>query len=304
MAAPLGPAAAPSCGHDTASADRQAGSSDADLVSRGYFDAVLERVHLPEAAHLYGFREVNQVLNDQIRFARPVPRINASPESLRILSNWTVFRHDMAQQELRTLLLTCLMDGVSCNVFQSLDDKIRRVVVASVGMGQVEACAGLSNVLTHMLVSDICNLPQERVRELHVASELIDMFAGPSVAAAEVDHAVLLFCSAATESPLFEAAMRTARETNLSLDRETIVHNVGMLLYAFFGPLPAALSNLVLAMSLNDGWNNDAIPLAQGWLHESLRLYSPTAAVDRIATDDVAVGVVVFLSESVNFSVF
>jgi cytochrome P450 len=155
---------------------------------------------------------------------------------------------------------------------------------------RTEVCAELANALTHTLVSELFGLTQERVQDLHAASEMIDISADPSSKSAQVDYAVSLFCRAALESKVVAIARMRAREAKIPLDRKTIVDNIGMLLYGMFGPLPAAFSNIVLAMSLNEGWSGGKdSPPSNAWLHESLRLYSPTVAIDRVATYDMSI---------------
>ena len=269
-------------------ADHHKGFSSAADVSSAYFDAAVRRVHLPDAVLLYGYREVVQVLNDPSRFTRPVPRIDMSPESLRTLSRWAVFRHDIAQHQLRTLLSTCLKHGLSAGVYEHLDAQVRRIVIAGVGAAPMEVCTEVADALTRTLVASLHGLADKQVRDLHAASELIDLTADRACRTAEIDNAISLFGHAAVESKLLDIAMRTAREMNMSLERSVIVDNIGMLLYGMFGPLPAALTNIVLAMSIHEGWHtSEDGSTSEGRLHESLRLYSPTAAIDRLAIDDL-----------------
>jgi Cytochrome P450 len=256
-------------------------------ISRSYLEAVLRGMHEPGALYLSGYYEVQEVLRDVKRFTRLPPAGYRHDKRLRDLNNWAVFRYDETHEALRDLLLSCLGE-IEEAIGPIFDRKVRTAVAAHVGTTAINACEALANDLTRQFIEMTCGISARNVIELERASKVIDI-SGARASVSDVADAVSLFQRAARRSPLVEIATRKAKLAVLPLDENVIAQNVGMLIYAFFGPLPALLANVVLAVSQHPEQNQAAVSDPRGWLHECLRLYSPTAAVDRIATEDIRV---------------
>jgi cytochrome P450 len=264
----------------------------AQIVDAGqsYLEAALRFVQEPRAVHFDRLEDVQSILQDAARFTRPVPLVFASPQTLSILSGWSVFRDDAEQRDLRRVLIACLKSASSDDLVRTIEEVVACQLDESIGGGPVDVVKTMSEVLTQALLCVACGLNPRLASDLHAASESIDMAGRLPTQPGEVDQAVSLFTASARASSIYATAVQLAASSHTQLDQTVLAENIGMLMYGFFGPLPAALSSLVLAAATH------ARPVAtdpsgyRAWLHECLRLYSPTAAIDRVAQCDAEIG--------------
>lgn len=225
-----------------------------------------------------------------LAFTRPVPAIDGSPQTLSTLSSWTVFRDDAGHRDLRRILIAVVRRVVSEELLRLMDRTVSRLLDEALDHGSSDVCATVSGELTHALLCATCGVSSEVAVALHRASEAIDMAGRPTRQRPEVDHAVRLFTESAKQTSMYELAADLAVSADIRLDPIELAQNIGMLMYGFFGPFPAALGNLLLAAGTHGTPRSTSVPALRAWLHESLRLYSPTAAVDRVSLREIGVG--------------
>jgi cytochrome P450 len=259
-------------------------------LDQSYLEAARSSVQEPWAVHFQRYEDIKNILQDSLAFTRPVPAVDASPQSLSTLSAWAVFRDDANHRELRRVLIASVKHVVSDELLRSMNRTVARLVDEARDSGSSDVCATISDKLTHALLGATCGVPPDVAATLHRASETIDMAGRPTRQGRELDQAVCLFTESARQTSIYALAAELATSADLRLDPTELVQNIGMLMYGFFGPFPAALSNLLMAAGTHGPPRSTSVPACRAWLHESLRLYSPTAAVDRVSLREISIG--------------
>ena len=201
-------------------------------VSQSYLEAVARTIRTSEAVCVCTLNGVRQVLQDQIGFTRPLPRIKTSTEGLQTLSAWAVFRNDPLQRDLRAVITASLNTTLAPEQL-AFEDKVDKLIHANVANGPFNVCARIAEPLAHVLLSEICGLPLERgATSCSKQSVLIDLAERLSDPPLPVEQALAMFHKAALESTAFLNALKFSDTLVPPLDRQLIAHNIGMLIFS------------------------------------------------------------------------
>lgn len=252
-----------------------------------YDDCEAAALALASATHaprIIGFEEVAGILRDS-KFVRPLPPAAGSEFSQNVLKDWSVFQTGPEHQQMRTLVTRALHRLISHFVNTIVDEKIANVVSSAITSKEIEVCSQISLPVVHTLISAVTGISAECLPTLQRASDTLELF-GIDHREHEVDAAVAALSAAATNSVLTKIIIEEATRSNAPFGRDFLLHNATMTVFAFFGPLPAAINNLVLSLIGAERWITPETDLVNSWVFESMRLYSPTVAIDRIATSD------------------
>lgn len=251
-------------------------------VSRAYYRQALESV-AGNGVRLFSlYDEVCAILQDTSSFVREPSAAGTDPAIQALFARWLVFRNDAARLPLRCLLAKALLQTTDGAVEHALSTYIGSLVARLADERQVDVLADFAVPISHRCMSLASGLAPYRVVELLHAGAIIDEAIGGRVEPAGLGHALELLHAAARDSLFFRSLADSYP------DVEEATGNIAMLLYGFFGPLAAALGNLVVAMAIAPDWRNCRDQ--HRWIAEATRLLSPTLCIDRRATRTTRVG--------------